>query len=315
MNERLQQLVAETNARFGGRLRSTRELFDEEPAADQALDAAVIGGYGLHDILAGKVRDSQIAPVVIKAFHLQYPHVGSFVEFVRDHKGDSALLGIINGIKGKAFELDYLDYLNHGHLPAGAVAELANSPTQEGWDIAIRDAHGQIIEHLQLKATDSLSYIEDALARHPEIDVVTTHEVFQHIDDPGVISHLIDSGISNVQLEDVAADAVHDVAPGFEVIPWFAFGVIAFQSWRRYRGGAPFIGVIRSAVRRGSYSTASRGMAYFTTLLGCDPFVGSVSSVLLRLGFSRHDAQKQFAEFVHACRKQRRRALEFSDAK
>jgi hypothetical protein len=303
MNARLQQLVAETNARFGGRLHSARELFDEERAADQALDTAVIGGYGLHDILAGKVRDEQIAPVVTKAFHLQYPHAGNFVSFVRDHKGDAALLGIISGIKGKAFELDYLDYLNHGHLPTGAFAELADSPTQEGWDIAIRDAHRRIIEHLQLKATDSLSYIEEALARHPEIDVVTTHEVFQHIDDPEVISHLIDSGMSNVELEDVAGDAVHDVAPGFELVPWFAFGAIAFQSWRRYRGGAPLIGVMRSALRRGSYSTASRGMAYFTMLLGCDPFVGALSSVLARIGFSRYDAQSQFVEFVHAARK------------
>jgi hypothetical protein len=302
MNERLQQFVADTDARFQGRLRSPRELLDQHFAADQALDAAVIGGYGLRDILAGKVRESEISPVITKAFHLQYPHAGSFVDFVRDHRRDTALLGIINGIKGKAFELEYADYLNHGHLPPGAFAELAHSPTQEGWDIAIRDSHGDVIDHLQLKATDSLSYIQDAIAHHPEIDVVATHEVFKHLHDPEIVSHLIDSGISNVQLEDVAADAVHDVAPGFDLIPWLAFGVIAFQSWRRYRGGAPLIGTIRSAFRRGSYSIASRGMAYFTTLLGCEPFVGTLTSVLLRLGFSRYDAHKQFIEFVRTCR-------------
>jgi len=305
MNARLQQLAKETKSRFGDRLHSARELFDGSRAGDEALDTAVIGGYGLHDILAGKVVDGQIAPVVIRAFRLQYPHAGSFVDFVRDHKGDAALLGIVNGIKGKAFELDYLEYLNHGHLPAGAFAELADSPTQEGWDIAIRDAHGHIIDHLQLKATDSLSYIEEALARHPEIDVVATHEVFQHIGDSEIMSHLIDSGIANAQLEDVAAHALHDVAPGFELVPWFAFGVIAFQSWGRCKGGTPVTGVLSSALRRGSYSTASRGMAYFTTLLGCDPFVGTISSILLRFGFGRRDAQKQFVDFVRARREQR----------
>lgn len=302
MNDRLRQLVTETNARFGSRLHSARELLDEPQSSDQLLDAAVIGGYGLHDILAGKVRDHQIAPIVIEAFHRQYPQAGGFVDFVRAHKGDAALLGIINGIKGKAFELDYLDYLNHGHLPAGAVAELADSPTQEGWDIVIHNAGGHIVDQLQLKATDSLSYIEEALARHPEIDVVATHEVFQHIDDPEVMSHLIDSGFSNQQLDDVAGDAVHGVAPGFELVPWFAFGVIAFQSLRRYKRGAPLTGVLRSAFRRGSYSTASRGVAYLTTLLGCDPFVGALSSLLSRIGFGRYDAQKQFAEFVRQSR-------------
>src|SRR5271156_2987339 len=153
MNDLLRQFVADTNTRFGDRVVSPRVLFSQHLTADQPLDAAVIGGCAGRDILAGKVRESQIPPLVLKAFHSQYPHVGGFVDFVRDHKGDESLLGIINGIKGKAFELEYLNYLNHGPLPAGAVAELAFSPTQEGWDIAIRDAHGHIIEHLQLKAT------------------------------------------------------------------------------------------------------------------------------------------------------------------
>jgi hypothetical protein len=165
----------------------------------------IIGGYGVRDIIAGKLHESQISPLVIKAFHSQYPHAGDFVDFVRDHKGDASLLGIINGIKGKVFELEYLDYLNDGHLPAGAVAELATSPTQEGWDIAIRDSTGHVIEHLQLKATESMSFIADAIANHPEIDVVATHEVFEHMDDPEILSHLVDSGISNAQLEDGGA--------------------------------------------------------------------------------------------------------------
>src|ERR1039457_6852417 len=197
MNDLLREFVADTNARFGDRLRSPKELYNQQLAADRCLDATVIGGYGVRDIITGKVRESQISPLIIKAFHSQYPHAGDFVDFVRDHNGDASLLGIINGIKGKAFELEYLDYLNHGHLPPGAVAELAHSPTQEGWDIAIRDAHGNLIDHLQLKATNSLPYIRDAIAHHPEFDIVATHEVFQHLHDPEILSHLADSGISN----------------------------------------------------------------------------------------------------------------------
>jgi hypothetical protein len=309
MNDLLRQFVADTNARFGDRLRSPQELFSQQLAADQCLDATVIGGYGVRDIIAGKVRESQISPLIIKAFHSQYPHAGDFVDFVRDHNGGASLLGIINGIKGKVFELEYLDYLNHGHLPAGAVAELATSPNQEGWDIAIRDSTGHVIEHLQLKATESMSYIADAIANHPEIDVVATHEVFEHMDDPEILSHLVDSGISNAQLEDVAADSVHDVAPDFGSIPWVAFGVIAYQSWQRYRAGVPLTTVARWAFRRGSYSTASRGAAYFTTLLADQAFVGTVSSVLLRLGLGRYDAQRDFVKFVRACRKQQQSRL------
>jgi hypothetical protein len=310
MNDPLRQFVADTNARFGRSLRSPRELFNQHLTADQSLDSAVIGGYGVRDILAGKVHESQISPLVIKAFHSQYPHTGDFVDFVRDHKGDASLLGIINGIKGKAFELEYLNYLNHGHLPTGAVAELAHSPTQEGWDIAIRDADGSIIEHLQLKATESLSYIKDAIAHHPDIDVVVTHEVFEHMNDPEVLSHLIDSGISNDHLEHIASTAVHDVSPDFGFIPLAAFGIIALQSWQRYRKGAPLTEVVRQASRRASYSLVSRGAAYFATLLMHQPFVGTASGILIRLGLSRYDAQREFLEFVLDCRNQQNSRLE-----
>jgi len=306
----LQQFVAETNSRFPGRLRSPRELFNEHLSADDALDTAVIGGYALHDILAGNVRESEIPPVVLKAFHLQYPHVGDFVDFVRDHRDDAALLGIINGVKGKVFELEYLDYLNHGHLPPGVHAELAHSPTQEGWDIAIRDAHGHAIEHLQLKATNSLSYIRDAIADHPDIDVIATHEVFQNLHDPEMLSRLADSGISNAHLAGMTTDAVQDVAPEFTFVPWLAFAIIGYQSWHRYRAGTPLHEVTRAMVRRGSRSTASRGMAYFSTLLAHEPFVGVACSVLLSLGFGRYDAQKQFIQFVRGCRARQKSRLE-----
>ena len=57
---------------------------------------------------------------------------------------------------------------------------------------------------------------------------------------------------------------------------------------------------------RGSYSTACCSIAYFTTLLANEPFVGAASSILLRLGLGRYDAQKEFVEFVTACRKQQK---------
>src|ERR1019366_10813382 len=74
MNNLLREFVTDTNARFGDRLRSPKELFSQQLAADQCLDAAVIGGYGVRDILAGKVHESQISPLVLKAFYSQYSH-------------------------------------------------------------------------------------------------------------------------------------------------------------------------------------------------------------------------------------------------
>jgi hypothetical protein len=259
------------------------------------------------------VTESELDPAVLHAFHLQYPNAGDFVDFVRSHSGDSeAVAGVVNGIKGKLFEVEYLNYLNDGHLEPGTVAELAADPTQPGWHIVVRNESGQMLEHLQLKATNNLTYIKQALANHPEIDVVGTHEVFQHFNDPELQAHLIDSGIDNTHLSQLVEKNVQDhLGHGFE-IPLLALGIIAYQSWRRYRkGGAPLQKVMQQAFRRGTYSVACRGASYLATALASEPTVGMAASVILRLGLGRYDTQKQFLQFVDDCRVAQRERLQF----
>ncbi len=98
MNNMLRQFVEDTNARFRDRLNSPKELFNRWLTADECLDAAVIGGYGVRDILVGKVHESQIPPIVIQAFHYQYPHAGQFVDFV-------ATTGVTSHYSGLSTEL------------------------------------------------------------------------------------------------------------------------------------------------------------------------------------------------------------------
>jgi hypothetical protein len=176
------------------------------------------------------------------------------------------------------------------------VAELAASPTQEGWDVLIKDSHGQVIDQLQLKATESLSYIKDAIAAHPDIDVVATHEVFQHLDDSGLGQHLTVTDFSDSNLTGHVQDqiSVADVTPEF-ALPLLAFGIIALQSYRSYkRGQANAVQATRNAIKRGWRSLLCRGAAYASILFSHEPTVGLPVSVLTRTTFARFDAQQRF---------------------
>lgn len=84
------------------------------------------------------------------------------------------LQGLIAGIKGKLFEIRYVDYLNDRHLPDGFHAELAHSANNQKWDISIFGDDGTMHNAIQLKATESVSYVHHALERCPNIDVVIT---------------------------------------------------------------------------------------------------------------------------------------------
>ena len=266
MNERARRFVVEVRGRVG-----TLPPRDAALAAlrarrrDEILDATVIGGTTLAELLDGRVDPASLPPDVREAFALQYPHQ-DVAALLRGHAGNpEELAGIVNGVKGKLFELQYLDHLNHdGLLPAGFTAELAHGATQPGWDVVVHDAHGHVVELLQLKATESAEYVAHALERYPGIDVVATREAFDAIHDPDLAAHVVKSSISDAAL----TEHVHDsLQPEFDQVfhlPFFAFAVIALQSLDRAWKGADIGRVAAEAARRGIFSTIASAVGHAT---------------------------------------------------
>ncbi|MCE5247446.1 hypothetical protein LLG88_11085 [bacterium] len=265
MNERASRFVEEVRGRVGtlpprdaglAALRARRR--------DEILDATVIGGTTLADLLRGSVDPASLPPDVREAFALQYPHQ-DIAALLREHAGNpDELAGIVNGVKGKLFELRYLDHLNHGGLPDGCTAALAHGATQPGWDVVVHDAHGHVVELLQLKATESAEYVAHALERYPGIDVVATREAFDSLHDPELAAHVVKSSISDAALTEHVHDSLQpEFDQGFHW-PFFAFAVIALQSLDRAWKGADIGRVAAEAARRGIFSTIASAVGHAT---------------------------------------------------
>lgn len=194
-------------------------------------DSIILGGETLAILLAaGAIPDE-----IINAYEAAYPDLADTISFedkVRELDTD-ALPGFISGVKGKLFEQKYVDYLNDENLPDGYTAVLAESATQAGWDIAIEGNNGEIESVLQAKATDSVSYVQDAIEKYPNIDVVTTEEVYSHLVMSGVNESISNGMIANDDLVtalDVAVDSSElsmDFTP-----PLFTLALIAFTSYK-----------------------------------------------------------------------------------
>ena len=139
-----------------------------------------------------------IDPLLLKAIHDTNPSIDEDTLFALD---GPALQGAVNTAKGKYFEYLVVEKLNQGQqvgpllLEPGQEAVLAESMTQPGWDMRIVDEHGAVVEYLQLKATDSVSYIRSALERYPDIEILATGEV----SDSGLV---LDSGITDHDLRE-----------------------------------------------------------------------------------------------------------------
>ena len=139
------------------------------------LDSLGLGTRGF----LGQLIGWQVPEELQRAYTLACPDLAAqmSLQHAVQSMNDVQLNGFASLLKGKLFELRYAEYLNDGHLPEGFHAELAASANQAGWDIAILNEQGQIDELLQLKATESATYISHALERYPYVDVVTTEEV------------------------------------------------------------------------------------------------------------------------------------------
>lgn len=198
--------IAGIRGRIEAQGREYRALVDEHQQGRRMVDSLAVGGDLLSDILGGGDASADVHAAYASA----YPDLAqkmSFESVVRSLH-DSQIEGFISGVKGKLFEMRYMEYLNDGNLPDGYYAELAHSATQPGWDIAVHGPDGHVSSLLQLKATDSVEYVRHALERYPDIDVVTTDEVYSQLVMNGAADHVSGSGITDADLTQHVTEAV-----------------------------------------------------------------------------------------------------------
>jgi DNA-binding NarL/FixJ family response regulator len=130
-----------------------------------------------------------------------------------------SMVGHVSNIKGILFEKLYVEQLAEQGIEVSTF-EAINHPVV---DVAIYD-DGEVVNELQLKATDSVSYINDTLEKHPDIQIVVTSEVADRIDSSMVInSGIEDAALEEAVLSTLLENAVNPVSP-ISILGWL-FGL------------------------------------------------------------------------------------------
>jgi len=112
---------------------------------------------------------------------------------------DRSVTGHISNIKGILFEQQYVQSLHMQGIDA-SLFDLTNYPNV---DISIFEG-GETVSEIQLKATDSVSYINETVYDNPDITVVLTSEVASGFEN----DQIVDSGISNFDLTSQVSDTL-----------------------------------------------------------------------------------------------------------
>lgn len=110
--------------------------------------------------------------------------------------------GLVNNIKGIYHEIQFVyDENNDGNSIS---AELFEETNHEGSDVILIDTETVEREYVQLKATDDVAYVQEALEKNPHIRVISTEELAQKLD-------IESSGMSNEELTKKVEDAIENL--------------------------------------------------------------------------------------------------------
>lgn len=263
------------------------------------MDAAAIG-FAFDVVFSESAFDvSKITPEMASAWEQAYPNVS--IESLAGRSTED-LAGAISGWKGKLFEVEVANRLNAGewvgnlHLEAGQHAQLAASATQPGWDLQILNGDGSVADALQLKATESVRYVHEALERYPDTPILATHEVASKLIDHGTV---IDSGLHNDILTESVSEHVADAsADAFSdgLIGAMPVSIIVVTEAARVLSGKKTVdAALASGGDRLAKGVLAGAVAAGVSVVAT-PFVGAIAGFMTRLFLSSEPDVQQAPE-------------------
>ena len=234
-------------------------------SSHEFADACVISG-----LTASQMLYSGIPEDVQEAFEKAYPGLASensFIDTWSSYDDYDSRLGFVNGIKGKLFEIKYVEHLNE-NLEPGYVAAMSNNPINEGWDIKITGPNNEVENLLQLKATTTASHVKDAIEKYPQIDVVTLSDLQGQLSSINSISNVTASNISNEDLMLQIGEATGNQTFFFPTAPLLALGYLIFDSYKESD--------LSKFKKHQQFSKRASSLAFDTTIISASatPFIG-----------------------------------------
>jgi hypothetical protein len=203
--EGAEQFFEDTKSTLNNKCKNAAEVayaFREEIVVIGVL-AALKNGTNL-------VFDSQIELAALEAIRRGYSAISpsASVEDISLYfqaVPEEEILGNVNHIVGITHEILVVDAINAAG--DGDFASLVGATNNPIVDIQIVGSDG-VMESVQLKATDSISYINEHLNKNPDVDVIATEEVANAMNNEQVTS----SGFENEELRQVVEESLEELS-------------------------------------------------------------------------------------------------------
>ena len=203
-----------------------------EKEVDDFLGTPVTAGVLLGDLLCGDGLQDQISPDLLKGFSELMGDKADSYDAVRQNlleklaAGDSSVGGLINKIKGQIGENTFIEHV-------GGTARLAESGSQEGWDVVVNrpgvatqwvqvktygDANGVMKEIYKVQEkVNARKILDDAGNQIDRVDFAVPENIVDEVRDKvlaaGIKIKVLPIGISADDAGGVVSDGFDNVGP------------------------------------------------------------------------------------------------------
>lgn len=115
---------------------------------------------------------------------------------------DNQIDGLVNNIKGIYHEIQFVYDENNDDNSINA--ELFEETNHQGSDVILINTETGEREYVQLKATDDMNYVYEALEKNPDIRVISTEEMAEKLE-------IESSGMSNEELANKVEETIENL--------------------------------------------------------------------------------------------------------
>jgi len=152
---------------------------------------------------------------------------------------EESISGLVSNVKGILHELEFQKIENEDG--DSVIAAIFPDTNHKSVDVQLMDQSTGVSWDVQLKATDSESYVLDWMESNPDTEILVTDELSERMG-------LSSSGVSNEELTvrveefvnkmlEIDANGDESLWNYFPALSAISSGIIVFEIWRRYRSG------------------------------------------------------------------------------
>lgn len=200
--------------------------FSGEIVSDKAqMRGEIFAIAAMGYLLAGRIEEfnGPLGGLFIQSIRDRYPELhDASIQQIADHMHQydpEELAGVVSMIKGRLFER-LIEQHENGDGDEWT-AHIYEDQSYPGSDIVFTNDAGDTVE-VSLKASDSVSYVENALLRYPDIPIMATDEVAEHF----LGDHRVtQAGVDNADMTEITEQNVEQLIDGLQPVSAVNVGV------------------------------------------------------------------------------------------